>query len=110
MDEEDESEDEPMEEKEDTEKPPTVELSAEDKALHFRKQQVKDLSSFTFSTSFSSFSVPENDEGFDEIKYEWFKTPSKCKEFLSDYKLNRKINTRVEDIVPSTWFHQEWKR
>merc|ERR1712066_763974 len=95
---------------EDNEKPPKVELTAEEKASPFRKHAVKDLSDNVFSKSFAQFSLPDSDEGFDEVKYEWTKSASKCKEVVAEYKLNRKLVTRVEDLMPSPWFHQEWKK
>merc|ERR1712176_1426938 len=110
VDESDETEEEPEEEVEDDEKPPKVELTAEDKACPFRKLPVKDLTPYDFSTSFTNFTIPEGDEGFDDIKYEWLKTPTKCKAFMTDYKLSRKISTRIEDLQPSTWFTQEFKK
>merc|ERR1712226_16383 len=76
----------------------------------FRSRGTKDLSDFVFSTSFTKFSLPEADEGFGEIKYEWLKPAKKCKDFLTEYKLNRKINTRIEDLTPGAWFTAEFKK
>merc|ERR1739848_418342 len=74
-----------------------------------RKHAVKDLTEFSFGLVFTKFSLPDSGEGFDEIRYEWTKLPKKCKEVMEEYKLNRKIITRVEDLTPSAWFHAQWK-
>merc|ERR1711933_312931 len=76
----------------------------------FRQLDVKDMDSKVFSKSFTKFSLPAGDEGFTEVKYEWHKTPSKAKTFLAEWKLNRKLITRVEELVPSPWFNQQFKQ
>jgi len=104
---EEEAAEEPMDED-----PPKVELTDEEKKQVFRSRPCKDLTDFVFSTSFTKFSLPEADEGFGEIKYEWTKTASKAKSFLTEYKLDRKLNTRIEDLSPGAWFlaeHKKWQ-
>eukprot|EP00408_Alexandrium_pacificum_P067235 CAMPEP_0171179032 /NCGR_PEP_ID=MMETSP0790-20130122/13051_1 /TAXON_ID=2925 /ORGANISM="Alexandrium catenella, Strain OF101" /LENGTH=889 /DNA_ID=CAMNT_0011643959 /DNA_START=48 /DNA_END=2714 /DNA_ORIENTATION=+ len=103
---EEEKEDEEMEEPE--EDPPKVEMTAEEKKAFFRKMPVPDLSGYTLSTSFQKFSVPEEEEGFDQVRYEWSKG-DKCKEYLRTWVRDRKLTTRVEDLEPSEWFNNRWK-
>merc|ERR1712048_1290487 len=67
---------------------------------------VPEVSDYVLSTSFSKFSVPSKDEGFDEIRFEWSKGP-KCEEYLNGWVLDKKQTTRMEDLKPSTWFHVE---
>merc|ERR1712137_348408 len=45
-----------------------------------------------------------------DIKYEWTKMPKKAADFLKEYKLTKKINTRIEDLTPSKWFHDEKRK
>jgi len=58
------------------------------------------------SASFAKFSLPDKSEGFDLVRYEWSKD-AKALEYLKQWKLNRKINSRVEELRPSAWFHQK---
>eukprot|EP00930_Biecheleria_cincta_P096740 TRINITY_DN8853_c3_g1_i1.p1 TRINITY_DN8853_c3_g1~~TRINITY_DN8853_c3_g1_i1.p1 ORF type:complete len:858 (+),score=289.12 TRINITY_DN8853_c3_g1_i1:57-2630(+) len=102
-DDEEEESDEPMEQ----EDPPKVELTAEEKSVVFRKLKDSDMSLYLLNTSFTKFSVPTADEGFDEVKYEWAKG-SKASEHLKKWILDRKQSSRVEDIVPSAWFKGKW--
>merc|ERR1712129_306383 len=71
---------------------------------------VRDLAAFALSTSFTKFCLPEKAEGFDEIKYEWAKTGSKCKDHLTQWVLERKLTERMEDLQPSEWFDGKWKQ
>jgi len=102
-----EEEEEPeAEEEEEDEEPPKVELTAEEKKVFFRKQDTKDLTPLVMSASFTKFTIPAKDEGFDDIKYEWTKG-AKCEEYLKKWILDRKLSMRVEDLQPSTWFNQQ---
>jgi len=108
--EEDEKEDEEMPEAE--EAPPKVELTAEEKRQAFCKKQVPDLTAYNLNTAFVKFSVPEKDEGFDDIKFEWAKA-EKCKEYVKSWIQDRKLTTRVEDLTPSEWSvnkFKEWQK
>merc|ERR1712173_567730 len=60
-----------------------------------------------FNTQFSKFSLPADDEGFDRVKYSWLKDKESAA-YVKDWILERKLTTRVEDIVPSAWFKQKW--
>jgi len=88
------------------EDPPKVELTAEEKALSFVKVTTPDLTQTTLNTSFGSFSVPEKDEGFDDVKFNW-SDAAKSKALMKTYILDKKATTRVEDINPSAWFREK---
>jgi len=63
------------------------------------------------NTSFSKFSLPDADEGFDKIKYSWDKS-DKALEYVKRWIHEKKLTTRVEDIGPSPWFkqkHAQWQ-
>merc|ERR1711972_452892 len=90
------------------EEPPKVELSAEEKKNYFRKPLIPDISSYQMGISFGKFSVPEKDEGFEEIKFDWSKE-KECKEYVKTWIRDRKSTTRIEDLMPSEWFNEKWK-
>jgi len=90
------------------EDPPKVTLTPEEKKIVFFKSVTPDLTSYTLSTSLAQFTLPEKDDGFDDIKYEWSKTNSKAQEYLKTWISDKKLTTRVEDLTPSDWFQQKW--
>merc|ERR1712203_753537 len=71
--EEDEEDDVEVEEEPLDETPPKVELTAEEKKLWFAKSSTPDLLPFVLNTTFAEFTVPEKEDGFDEIRYDWNK-------------------------------------
>merc|ERR1712039_180630 len=91
------------------ETPPKVELTAEEKKIHYFKSQCPDMTGYLLSTSFATFSLPEKDEGFDDITYSWTKG-TKAQEYIKKWILERKLSTKVEDLVPSKWFWDEKSR
>jgi len=92
------------EEPEEPEEPcPQVELTAEDKATCFRKKATADLTSWTLGSYFTKFSIPEKDEGFGDVCYEWA-AEAKAKEYLATYIRKSKITNRIEDLMPGEWF------
>merc|ERR1711974_90055 len=74
----------------------------------FRPAELQDLTPLALSASFAKFTLPSKGEGYDEVKYEWYKTGSKCQEYLKQWISARKLSTRVEELVPSHWFNQKW--
>merc|ERR1711957_1057502 len=82
----------------------------DEKKIKFRQKPTTDLTSYNLSTAFTKFVLPETDEGFDEIKYEWHKNRTKCLEYLKSWILEKKNTTRIEDLKPSEWFNTEWAR
>eukprot|EP00449_Zooxanthella_nutricula_P026642 CAMPEP_0198529256 /NCGR_PEP_ID=MMETSP1462-20131121/25646_1 /TAXON_ID=1333877 /ORGANISM="Brandtodinium nutriculum, Strain RCC3387" /LENGTH=808 /DNA_ID=CAMNT_0044259097 /DNA_START=1 /DNA_END=2423 /DNA_ORIENTATION=+ len=105
--EEEEKEEEEAEEQMD-EDPPKVTLTAEEKKLVFRKIAVPDLTSYALSTSFTKFTIPDKDEGFDEVRCDWAPA-AKCKEYLKQWVQDKKTTTRIEDLQPGEWFTCRWK-
>jgi|Transcript_41718 hypothetical protein len=86
--------------------PPVVTLTAEEKAVKFFKDKVPDLTQYVLNTSFTKFSLPDADEGFDAVKYSWAKD-KEAKAYVKDWIVQRKVTTRVEDVKPGQWFKQK---
>merc|ERR1712194_341384 len=84
---------------------PKVTLDADEKK-NFRVKGIHDLTARSMSSSFTKFTIPEKEEGFDEIQCEWTKTSTKCQEFMKNWVLDKKATTRIEELVPGQWFHQ----
>jgi len=113
--EEEEKKDEAMEEKkeekeaeeaEEETEAPTVELTDEEKKVFFAKKDQGDLDFKVMNASFSKFSTPEMDEGFDDIVFEWQKG-DKAAQYLKQWVLNKKLTTRIEDIKPGKAFREK---
>jgi len=111
---EEEKKDEPMEEKAESEEepeekedvvtdPPVVELDDEEKSINFSTKALHDLTPKVMNTSFAKFTIPDMDDGFDDIKFEWQKE-STAKEYLQKYILDKKLTTRLDDIRPGQAF------
>jgi len=100
--EEDEKEDEKMPDVAE-EKPPAVELTAEEKKQIFRTLEFPDMTSHVLSTNLETFSMPDKAEGFDEVHFGW-SAKTKAEQYFKDWKLQCKLTGRVEDIKPSEWF------
>jgi len=109
---EEETKDEEMKEEEDNEPPPTVELTEEEKAEVFKKgaTDVTDLTSATLEKYYGKFTVPDTTEGFDEMRFEW-DGQAESTDYLRKWVIDRKANSRMDDLQPSDWFkekHHEW--
>jgi len=109
--EEDESE---QEEPEDPEEPrPEVSLSEEESRMWFGRPAalgIKDLTAEVAAKAFKSFCLPAEDEGFDDLQYEW-QPEKESSEYLHKWVLQQKLMARIEDILPGSWFkdnHGEW--
>lgn len=95
---EEEEKDDPMEEEEG--EPPTVELTEEEKKMWFVPTgSVTDLTTNVLNKEFGKFTTPEEDEGFDEIRYEWQKK-AKAKDYLKTWVQEKKLTSRIDDLVP----------
>merc|ERR1712048_1033819 len=109
---EEEKRDEAMEEKEE-EQPPKVELTEEEKKMWFRPQAgASDLTSTVLSQSFALFTLPEKEEGFDDMRYEW-QNAKESTEYLQKWVLDKKLPSRIEDLQPSQFFKDkltEWNK
>merc|ERR1712087_870760 len=91
------------EKEEEEENPPVVELTDEEKMVCFRPPTITDLTNHMLSTSFSQFTIPTQDEGFDEIRFEW-QGEQKSHKYLRNWVLEKKIMPRIEDLQPTAWF------
>jgi len=84
------------------EDPPKVELSDEEKKMKFRAVKVPDMMPVVLALHFTKFEMPTAAEGFADIKYE-FGDATKAKEYMKNWILDRKITTRVEDLLPGDY-------
>merc|ERR1711966_448791 len=87
---------------EDTE-PPKVELTDEEKDVKFFKKALPDVAQQVIASTFGRFTTPAQDEGFDDIQYEWFKG-DKADSYLKEWVLKQKRTTRIEDLKPGEYF------
>merc|ERR1711920_665547 len=85
---------------------PEVELSEEDKKVFFRPSPVPDLTPQVLSQSFGKFTLPQDDEGFDDIVYEW-QGASKATDYLRSWVLNKKLTAPIDTLKPSDWFKEK---
>lgn len=106
--EEEEKEEEEPEEMEVDEEPPKVELTEDEKKIIFRKWGVPDVTPNVLAATFSKYQLPQASEGFEEVNFVWSKKEA-VETLLKNWKLERKITTRVEDLQPGEWFASQWK-
>jgi len=105
--------DEEKEEEKAEEGPPQVELTEEEKKMWHRPSGASgtsDLTSAVMSQSFASFSIPEQEEGFDEIRFDW-QDEAASKDFVAKWIKERKLTSRIEELQPGQWFQDklaEW--
>jgi len=88
------------------------ELTEQEKQLLFKKPTIEDLSRKDMANSFSSFSIPTEDEGFDEIRFVW-QGEEDCAEYLKKWISEKKLTQRVEELKPGAWFKEQretWQR
>lgn len=105
---EEEVEEEEAEEVEVEEEPPKAELTPEEKKMAFRKLPQPDIVQHLLNTSFTKFSLPDVEEGFDDIQYEWSAKGTAATQVLQKWIMERKLTSRVEDLKPSEWFKTKW--
>lgn len=106
--EEEEVEEEEVDDVEVEEEAPKVTLTAEEKKVTFRKLPLPDIPEQLLNTSFTKFSLPELDEGFDDLHFEWSAKGPQAAQTLQKWVLERKLTSRVEDLAPSMWFKTKW--
>eukprot|EP00933_Yihiella_yeosuensis_P038160 TRINITY_DN32112_c0_g1_i1.p1 TRINITY_DN32112_c0_g1~~TRINITY_DN32112_c0_g1_i1.p1 ORF type:complete len:888 (-),score=219.84 TRINITY_DN32112_c0_g1_i1:138-2801(-) len=107
-----EGEDDAKEDAAEKEDEAPIELSDEEKQQWFRKLPTPDLDPEALAKHFANYSVPAEDEGFDEIRYVWQNAESSQK-LMKDWVLDRKKTQRIEDLKPSSWFkdkQMEWQK
>jgi len=98
---------EEKEEEEDAEgEAPVVELTEEEKAMDFPASGQPDLTPQVLASSYAKFTTPQDDEGFDSIKYEW-DSKEKSASYLKSWVLNKKLTTRIEDLKPGQFFKEK---
>mmetsp|Transcript_20199 Transcript_20199/g.35973 ORF Transcript_20199/g.35973 Transcript_20199/m.35973 type:complete len:1126 (+) Transcript_20199:73-3450(+) len=83
-----------------------TELTEQEKQLLFKKPTTEDLSRKDMANSFSSFSIPTEDEGFDEIRFIW-QGQEECSEYLKKWISEKKLTQRVEELKPGEWFKEQ---
>eukprot|EP00928_Gymnodinium_smaydae_P051303 TRINITY_DN3482_c0_g2_i1.p1 TRINITY_DN3482_c0_g2~~TRINITY_DN3482_c0_g2_i1.p1 ORF type:complete len:884 (-),score=246.83 TRINITY_DN3482_c0_g2_i1:38-2689(-) len=112
-DEPEKEEEEKKEEEPETEvQVPEVTLDDEEKKVWYRKSEVPDISPDLLASSYSTFTLPGDDEGFDEVRYAW-KPAGEAAERLRAWILARKKTQKVESLQPSQWFkdeHAKWQK
>lgn len=89
-----------------------VELTEEEKQLAHPKKPMTDLLPMDLSKCFHRFSLPDAEEGFDTIRYDWADQDG-CKEYLSSWILKRKATQRIEELQPGKYFREkstEWQK
>jgi len=99
---------EPMEE----EPPKAAALTAEEKATKFFKDSLPDLTPYVLNTTFTKFTLPEAEEGFDSVKYSWNKD-KEAATYMQEWVSAKKQTTRVEDISAGADFKKafaEWQK
>jgi len=67
-----------------------------------------DLQDVVLNQSFSQFSIPDKEEGFDDIRYEW-QDATKSRDYLRNWVQERKRTSRIEDLQPGAWFEEKLK-
>jgi len=96
------------EEEEEKEEPcPVAELTAEEKAMSFKKKATSDLTNWVLSQQFAKFTLPTGEEGFDEVRFSWQKK-DKSEEYFKAWILKQKILCRMEELQPGEWFRTKW--
>ena len=94
------------------EQPPVAELDEEEQKLWFLPRPVTDMVSTVFNSTFTDFTIPNEEEDFTEIRYEWA-TALASKEYMRSWMQAKKITSRVEELTPSDSFSTkvaEWQK
>lgn len=92
-----------------------VALSEDEQQAWFRKDmpyQAPDLTQSVLQSYLMTFTLPEDDEGFDEVKFEW-QARAAAEEYMKTWVKEQKMKTRVENLQPSDWFRERltaWNR
>ncbi|CAE7700927.1 HNRNPUL1 [Symbiodinium sp. CCMP2592] len=80
-----------------------LEEMKKEKKMKFRKTALPDVASSLLNRCFTKFTVPDLEEGFDDISYEWSQG-GKAGEYVTKWIKEKKLTSRVEDLTPSVWF------
>merc|ERR1712194_417850 len=84
-----------------------VALTAEEKSCFFNSALTPDMDVKELGRIFGTFTLPDKSEGFDEVKFVW-QNQAKSDEYLKAWVKTRKLNQRVEDLQPGSWFSEQW--
>merc|ERR1712194_111934 len=84
-----------------------VALTAEEKSCFFNNALTPDMDAKELGRIFGTFTLPDKSEGFDEVKFVW-QNQAKSEEYLKAWVKTRKLNQRVEDLKPGSWFNEQW--
>merc|ERR1711870_46514 len=84
-----------------------IELTAQEKSCFFNKALTPDMDEKELGRIFGTFTLPDKSEGFDEVKFVW-QNQAKSTEYLKAWIKERKLNQRVEDVQPGSWFNEQW--
>merc|ERR1712217_180411 len=84
-----------------------VELTEQEKGCFFNNALTPDMDEKELGRIFGTFTLPDKTEGFDEVKFVW-QNQAKSEEYLKAWVKTRKLNQRVEDLTPGTWFNEQW--
>ncbi|CAE6965614.1 unnamed protein product [Symbiodinium sp. CCMP2592] len=93
------------------ETPPKAELTEEEKAVIFRPFEAPDVSDWILVQALADMTLPEKTEGFENVSYMW-SARGKAETYFKEWKLTKKLTTRIEDLVVGEWFNQRmnaWK-
>lgn len=85
--------------------------SSIDDSVWFLPHSNSDISMRDITSHFSNFSLPELDEGLDEINFAWSQE-AEAKAKLQSWIQSKKETVIVENLCPGSWFKQkleEWK-
>lgn len=84
------------------------EIGDDVKFLPKQPKNQPDISKDLINQSFSTFSIPTLDEGFDAVKFVWA-DESAAAEYLKKWQLDLKATTIIPDLKPSDWFKEKMK-
>jgi len=105
----DDKKEEAVEEELEGEEPePVVSLSEEEENTVWFRQggPLKDMTAQALNAAYPQFTVPDGDEGFDAVSFEWQKE-ALAKDHLKQWIIKNKRTMRIEDLQPSEWFKQQ---
>ncbi|CAE7040875.1 unnamed protein product, partial [Symbiodinium sp. KB8] len=91
--------------------PPKAELTEEEKAVIFRPFEAPDVCDWILVQALADMALPEKTEGFDNVSYMW-SARGKAETYFKEWKLTKKLTTRIEDLVVGEWFNTRmnaWK-
>lgn len=88
------------------EPPPEPELG---EAVWFMPRTgVPDLSEKAIAGAYAHFSLPDGDEGFDEVRYEWLNKDA-AEDHLQKHLSELKATLLVDGLTPGPWFQEKWQ-